>query len=243
MRKLTCIVFLMFLTASISVAEDVPRVEVFGGYSMLKLGGDDINELYEEWEHESWSEHNPSTSKWLKTGFMASANFNLNSFFGIEAAFLYNTGTMFEFNWSGDYIVEPMGASSSTYSESGKQKGTLFTVMAGPHFAFRQNKWITPFGHALFGATYASLTAEATCMMAGDDCSAELLDYLLEYEAFVDEQSGAFSMAFGGGVDINVSKHFAIRPIEFDYVITRYSIEEYDVSLNNIVLSFGVVIR
>ena len=30
-------------------------------------------------------------------------------------------------------------------------------------------------------------------------------------------------MAVGGGVDVAISHHFAIRPGEFNYVLTRYS--------------------
>ena len=238
MKKLTLIVILMLLTASIAAAQDFPRFEVFGGYSLQKIGGSDINELYDAWAHDSWEPYNPSTSKWLKNGFVASATINAKSYFGIEAAFQYNKGTMFEYNYTGDYIYEPL-AVAPQYSESGKQKGSIFTFMAGPHFAARGNDRITPFAHALFGFSRANLTASASCMEGGVDCSSDLLDYLLEYEAFVDDSDTGFAMAFGGGLDVNVNQHFGIRLIQADYVAMTFE----DVTLQNINLAFGVVLR
>jgi hypothetical protein len=35
--------------------------------------------------------------------------------------------------------------------------------------------------------------------------------------------ANAFAMAFGGGVDIGVSRHFAIRAIQADYLRTQFS--------------------
>jgi opacity protein-like surface antigen len=35
--------------------------------------------------------------------------------------------------------------------------------------------------------------------------------------------ANAFAMAFGGGLDIGVSKHFAIRAAQVDYLQTRFS--------------------
>jgi hypothetical protein len=32
-----------------------------------------------------------------------------------------------------------------------------------------------------------------------------------------------FTMAFGGGVDLNLGKNVALRPAELDYVLTRYT--------------------
>ena len=30
-------------------------------------------------------------------------------------------------------------------------------------------------------------------------------------------------MAFGGGVDVKISKNIALRPIEIDWILTRYT--------------------
>jgi hypothetical protein len=46
-------------------------------------------------------------------------------------------------------------------------------------------------------------------------------------------------MAFGGGIDVNVNKAFAIRLIQADYFMAKHE----DVTLNNVNLAFGVVFR
>ena len=32
-----------------------------------------------------------------------------------------------------------------------------------------------------------------------------------------------FTMAVGGGLDFHINKNFAVRPLEIDYVLTRYT--------------------
>jgi hypothetical protein len=82
----------------------------------------------------------------------------------------------------------------------------MFTYLFGPQFNFgRDGKRI--FGEALFGGastnTYASLfkSANITGLSAG---------------------TNGFAMAFGGGLDIAIADHVALRPIQFDYFMTRY---------------------
>jgi hypothetical protein len=45
-------------------------------------------------------------------------------------------------------------------------------------------------------------------------------------DLIVDGDSGIqhpFTMAFGGRLDVNVSKNVAIRPVEIDWLLTRYT--------------------
>jgi len=225
MRKLVYVVFLMFLTAGMAAAQDFPKVEIFGGYSLMKIGGSDINELYDYWETAP-DEYSPCTSKWFKTGLNASSTFNLNEFFGIEAAFQYNRGTMFEISYSD---------SMDDLDFNAKQKASLFSFMAGPRFAFRGNERITPFGHFLLGFTYTSLTPEGSCMQDGSDCFDDLME---EAQIFEDTDTG-FTFAAGGGLDVNVTNVFAVRVIQFDYIVS--SIE--DGAVHNMNFAFGAVFR
>ena len=66
------------------------------------------------------------------------------------------------------------------------------------------------FGHALFGQQHASLSAGVSVPILGG-ISAPI------------DSSNAFAMAFGGGVDIGLSKHFAIRAAQLDYVRTSFN--------------------
>jgi hypothetical protein len=49
----------------------------------------------------------------------------------------------------------------------------------------------------------------------------------------------AFTMAFGGGLDYNLNRKFAVRVGQFDYLPTRFGGE----TQNNFRYSAGVVVR
>lgn len=93
-----------------------------------------------------------------------------------------------------------------------------YDLMIGPRFNAR-NRVVTPFAHALFGITH---------MRAN-------FDDRLSHK----KHDTAFSMAFGGGVDIHASEHIDIRPIMFDYVPTFFDGKRQD----NFRVGAGVKIR
>ena len=66
------------------------------------------------------------------------------------------------------------------------------------------------FGHALFGAAHSSLNAGVSVPILGG-ISAPL------------DSANAFAMAFGGGVDIGISRHFAIRAAQVDFIRTNFN--------------------
>ena len=89
--------------------------------------------------------------------------------------------------------------------------GETYEFMAGPRFASRGDT-ATGFVHAMFGGA--------------------------AFRGFEFSDTG-FAMAFGGGLDVNVGKGFAIRAIQFDYVPTRL----FDTWQHNIRRGFGVVFK
>ncbi len=92
-----------------------------------------------------------------------------------------------------------------------KSQGNMFTYLFGPVVKIPIPK-ITPFGELLFGGSntngYANLSSS---IIAGGGTISKA------------PTQHPFTMAFGGGLDISVSKRVAIRPVELDYVLTRYS--------------------
>jgi hypothetical protein len=66
------------------------------------------------------------------------------------------------------------------------------------------------FGHALFGVAHSNLAAGVSVPILGG-LSAPL------------NSGNAFAMAFGGGVDIGLSKHFAIRAAQVDFIRTNFN--------------------
>ena len=66
------------------------------------------------------------------------------------------------------------------------------------------------FGHALFGVAHSNLAAGVSVPILGG-LSAPL------------NSGNAFAMAFGGGVDIGLTKHFAIRAAQIDFIRTNFN--------------------
>jgi opacity protein-like surface antigen len=95
-----------------------------------------------------------------------------------------------------------------------------YTVMGGPRFTFRSDD-ATIFVHALLGVAHARIKATALGLSASAD-------------------DNAFAMALGGGVDVNVHRHIAIRVVQADYVLTNFGNGR---NQNNARLSAGIVIR
>jgi len=222
MRRVLYVVIMMALLAGVASAQDFPRVEIFGGYDLLKLGGSDINSLTSDIQ--GLEDYylppglNIKTEKLFKKGFDASITFNANQYFGIEANFLFNKGDLVKI--SGTYEDASFDA---------KFKTSDFAFMAGPRFTYRKNEKVTPFAHVLFGVNRVKMTPKFT--VDGEDYSSELSDY--------EFSDSGFEMAFGGGIDVNVNKAFAIRLIQADYFMAKHE----DVTLSNMNLAFGVVFR
>jgi opacity protein-like surface antigen len=74
MKKLVGMVLLVFLMAGLAVAQDSPKVELFGGYQFLRASGNDFSKMLNGWR--------------------ASVAGNLNEYIGVEASF---TGTYGDF--------------------------------------------------------------------------------------------------------------------------------------------------
>jgi|SRR5215472_12996788 len=87
--------------------------------------------------------------------------------------------------------------------------GNLFTYNVGPVFKYRAEHF-EPFVETLFGGahsnTYQNLfkACQATCITTNNP------------------SNNAFDFIIGGGIDIPVTKNFAIRPAQFDFVLTRF---------------------
>lgn len=109
--------------------------------------------------------------------------------------------------------------------------GSVYTYLAGPRLSFFKNDRLTPFAQALFGGVHASDVTLSSCP-AGSSCT------LLPVE-------NKFAMTAGGGLDIRVHRHFAIRLVQAEYLMTRF--EDLDtgksVRQDDMRLSSGIVLR
>jgi opacity protein-like surface antigen len=104
-----------------------------------------------------------------------------------------------------------------------KVDGTLSTYLFGPRISYRSYKHFKPFGEALFGVAHAGAS------IAGGT---------------LGSSQNAFAMAIGGGVDYRLTNRFSLRPLQVDYLLTRFKEgTPNNQSQNNLRASTGIVIH
>jgi opacity protein-like surface antigen len=170
MRKLVVLAAAVMLPLAL-MAQEAPKAEIFGGYSLLRNSGNNLN------------------------GWNAQGSANFTPHFGITADF------------SGNYhTVGSLSPFTGTFISANQR---VYNYLLGPTVTARFDK-ISIFGHSLFGVAHSSLGAGVTLPIIGG-VSTGLTS------------ANAFAMALGGGVDIGVSRAFAIRAGQLDYLYTRFS--------------------
>jgi hypothetical protein len=128
--------------------------------------------------------------------------------FGIKGEFQGYGSTSFSKTFTSS-VTLPNGGfiPAGTYTS----QGNMFTYLFGPVLRIPIPK-VAPFAEVLFGGSntngYVNLVNSIN--NGGGTLSKTPTQH-------------PFTMAFGGGVDISVSKRVSIRPAEFDYVLSRYS--------------------
>jgi len=100
-----------------------------------------------------------------------------------------------------------------------------YTYVFGPTFSIRKEH-ATIFAHALFGEN----TISKNVITGGSDAS---------------PTDSAFSMLWGGGIDVKVNQRFAVRLAQLDWLYTRHDLTEIGGKAfqNNIRLTGGVIIN
>jgi Outer membrane protein beta-barrel domain len=118
---------------------------------------------------------------------------------GIKADFMAYGNTTFTATYSGPVVTPHSG----TYTA----QGDMFTYLFGPEIRIPIPK-VRPFGEALFGGsqTNAYVNLSNAINQAGLNVGSQ----------------HPFTLALGGGLDVDAGKRLAIRLGEFDYVLTRY---------------------
>jgi hypothetical protein len=154
---------------------------------------------------------------WLNGG-SASVAYNLNRHLGLVADFGALTNSQVKFT----------GAYTSTVDVNNANVNVL-TYLFGPRLSFRQNDRFTPFVQMLFGGAHANEVSLANCTFS---CT------------LLPAQS-TFALTAGGGLDIRVHRHIAIRVIQAEYLMTRF--QDYTTGTtsaqNDMRLSAGIVFR
>jgi len=115
-----------------------------------------------------------------------------------------------------------------------KSNATIFTYLFGPVVQL-PGKRFRPFGEVLFGGMQTELYTQLNSAVIANGGKLD-----------ASETQHPFTMAFGGGLDINVNKHVAVRVAQMDWVLTRFTNPWTDTNnqnsfryLGGIVFKFG----
>jgi hypothetical protein len=106
---------------------------------------------------------------------------------------------------------------------------TLTNFLFGPRIPIRVSHRVTPYFQALFGGVYGSTSAPVTVppgtvvlppvVTPASSTTTTNAANAIALRAATSQT--AFAMAFGGGLDIKISKLVSFRPIGLDYYMTR----------------------
>lgn len=226
------IVLSVLLSAAFAACQDTPKVEVFGGYSLLHIDTQGIN--------------GPSLDSLCNSiinglcpagtfnvhpnfnGWNVSAQANLNGWLGVKADFSGHYATPLTVTSGAQSVVSDVGVTGFP------PKATVYSFLFGP-VGYRKIDRVTPFAHALFGGNRVG-TATITIPP---------FPPLLPNSTPLSISDTAFAMAFGGGVDFEANKHISIRVGQVDYLYTRhnfsYGVAGVATHQNNLRVSAGIV--
>jgi hypothetical protein len=109
------------------------------------------------------------------------------------------------------------GDFSGAYKSASGVDFRNYTYTFGPTITSRRGQFLTPFAHALFGGFHTSAS------FAG-----------------ISGTGNGFAMLIGGGMDVKVSNHLAVRPVQFDWAGFRANGGS---SNNNFRYSGGIVVH
>lgn len=135
-----------------------------------------------------------------------------------------NSSAVVNLNSSFGLAAEVAGYHTGNVNNTGLDLNVV-TYLFGPQLSYRGGGRLTPFGEVLLGGGHATGTLYSA---AGTTSGYGSLN--------------AFALATGGGIDVNLTPHVAVRLFQADYLLTRFRNGSND-HQNNLRLSAGVVFR
>jgi hypothetical protein len=111
---------------------------------------------------------------------------------------------------------------------------TTAFVYGGPRFYYRRHHkgllGLTPFGEVLFGIAFRHLSTDVVAVTSFNTPNVPISTPfgtlfpgpLAVVNATLKTTQNVFSMKVGGGLDWRFNKHFGFRPLQVDYVLTRF---------------------
>ena len=149
-------------------------------------------------------------------GWIGSVTTNLTDWFGVEA------------NFSGYYCSPKPALTVPGFSQSLPQRRYLYVF--GPQFYIARPHRVSGFVHGLAGVAQGSAT-----------------EFIAEYSSggtligatTAKVSNTGFGMAVGGGIEVRITKHVSVWPIQADYVRGNFT-GQYE---NDVRTSAGIFLR
>ena len=192
MKKLSMLVGLLMMVASLALAQDsYPKFDTSPAFMYIRFSPNFSN---------AFAVTNPVTGQTFVTG---QNSFNCA---GGGGTFTYNATRALG-------IGADLGACKffgDTIGLGNSINGYQFTYLFGPRIIFRNHSPLTPFFDVQFGADKLSASCKnsaATCLtLAGSGTYSK----------------NAFALTAGGGLDFKLSRKFSLRLIQAEYLYTRF---------------------
>jgi len=180
------------LSGFAAFGQDVPKVEVPVGFSMVNV-------------HPDFSK----ITSFNMFGGGGQFDVNFGPYLGIKADFMGYTQT------------SSLTSKLHELGYTGNVNGNVFTYMFGPQIK-KHTGVFQPFGEVLVGAAHSNLYATLYNANNGGAATGS-------------SNNNAFAFATGGGLDLRLSQHISARPVEVDYLLTRFGVNgtSYTGSQNN----------
>lgn len=217
MKKTITLISAVLLCALVGAAQEVPRYEAYLGFQYVRANQFNQN---------------------IGLG-QAIGGFDM---YGGDGQFVYN------FNKWISGVIDGGAVNKPNVGIVNAQNTTAF-VYAGPRIYYRRHG-LSPFAEVLFGGAFRRVSTEVTALTSIDTPNLPVVSPanlfpgpLAVVNARLTGSQNAFSMKVGGGLDYRLSKYFSLRPVEVDYVLTRFPSFATGVreNQNSIAASAGII--
>jgi len=178
MKKTSTLFALLIFIGAIAVAQEIPKVEIYTGYSFLRVNSATIVPAF------------------TANGGIGTLQYNFNKNFAITGDFGgYHNG-----NISGFELDQ-----------------TAYSYLFGPKLMVHKQSRISPFIETLFGGVHDTRSFTRPPLP-----SQPIAGTTPPPSGKFGNSQDAFGMAIGGGMDVKLGRHVALRPIQLDYFLTRF---------------------
>jgi opacity protein-like surface antigen len=97
---------------------------------------------------------------------------------------------------------------------------TTFSYLFGPRVSINRSRTLIPYVHALWGGQNAHTSICCLAISNG-------VTTVVSTGSRASRDQNGFAQAYGGGLDIKLSKSIILRPIQLDYLMTRFQAVDF----------------